>query len=371
MSLAFHTSPKTQKSLRERMARACARASFLNTRLLPIIWKHETVAWCGWSMRDSCAHVFHHFAWMDRYVDKDGLLFGYTNVDNLLANISAGQLRQIHWFKQNSGATKTSKNWSHMYGVGGWPNPGVWNGTAFTARQHTDQESGVMMHGGNVSPATKVLLSSHVRTMDISAASEFNVACLYDMVLTYDQCTLAITSTNFTNVLTAQRYIGGSDPGLSIMGCGNTTQTSNAVYDAFTYTSIGGVSQSIPSITSFGACADTATPGPTVPPSSCFESGSTGQGILSLPLVTGDSGAKQLNAVTMSAVGTPDQNNYILGFQLAWLPWQGTDNTHAYDYVKQAPSLPIIRDGAALTIAMLFVGATSIFWQAGFNVGWA
>lgn len=370
-----HMTSKTRSDDRthERMMQAVAKACYGVTRLMPVIYLHQIIGWCGWSMRLNCAIALRHKPWMRTWIDRNGLLCGFVDVDDLISKVTqSGNFRQLHWFKQNTGTSLTGLSWSHLYQLIGYPTPGSWSGTAYTARRHDDTELGALMHGGNVSPATKHLISGHVRVTDQTTMNEVQVMCLYDMVISYDNSTLLVTNQTFTNTLTAQRYISGGDPGLQIMGCGATAQVSNATYTSVKYTSIGGTSgQTVPSI-GLQQCPDSSTPSGTTPPSTCFAilNGSNVRGMLSIPLVVGDGGVKQIDSVQMSATVT-DANNYILGFQLAWLPFQGTDVMHAYDFVKQIPSVPRIRDGACLTVAMMFPpNASSVRWQAGFNVAW-
>lgn len=373
--VAAHTESKTRlyASRKERAARAVARAAYKVDRLLPIVFEHRMIGWCGWSRRDRAAIVLHHRPWMDSWIDRNGLLLGFPNVDALINAITnSGSLRQVYWFKQTNAVTPDRRDWAHTYAVGGWPAMGLYNGTAFTARQHDDTELGAMMHGGNVSPATKHVVSGHVKVMDVSTAAEYNVACLYDMVLSYDQCTYANTLTSFTNTLAPLRYVAASDPGLQIMGCATSTQAGTTAYSSLKYTSIGGTGgQTVPG-PALTQAFDSNTPGSNSYRTTCFaHSDGAVRGILTVPLVSGDSGCKQLDSVTMSA-STAEGGNYILGFLLAWMPFQGADNTQPYDFVKQIPSVPQVRDGACLTYAiMLSVNGTSESWQANVNVAWA
>jgi hypothetical protein len=375
VNLAIHTESKTRLhvAVKERAARAAARAAYMVDRLLPIVFEHRIIGWCGWSRREQASIVLHHKPWMDTWIDRNGLLLGFPTVDAIInAVTNSGSLRQLHWFKQSNAATPNIRNWAHTYDLGGWPAPGAWNGTAFTARKHDDTELGALMHGGNVSTATKHVISGHVRTQDNTGTLEMNCACLYDLVLSYDNCTYAITLTSFTNTNTAGRYISGGDPGLQIMGAAASTQTGATSYTSVKYTSIGGTGgQTVPGPTLLQP-TDSNTPGNNVLRSTCFAYTSTNaRGILTVPLVSGDSGVKQLDSVTNSAT-TAEGAHYILGFLLAWMPFQSTDNTHAYDFVKQIPSMPQVRDGACLTFALMLAnGSTSENWQAGANVAWA
>lgn len=373
---SVHTIRRTEHAPGEhaRVYQAIANCAYGNTRLLPVIWKGRIIAWGGWSWKKMATVFFEHKPWMKTEIDEHGLYCGFTTVDDIITmwTTNAGG-RQLFWFKALTASVVLG--WSHLYGVAGSPGAGAWSGTAFTARQHSDAEVGALYHGGNVSTATKHILSGFVRTTNPNTG-ELYVFCLYDMVISYDQCALSTTPTSFTNTLTAQRYNGSGLLGLSIMGCHNSAPAGTQNYSALTYTNQAGTTaQAVPSIASFSQFSSASTPGPGIEAMSCFAlTNSNVRTVLSLPLVNGDTGVRKLESLTMGATNT-DTHNYILGFQLAWCPTHVSgEDTYPFDLTTQIPSLPRIVDGACLTLAMSSpggVGGAALNWHGGFNVGWA
>lgn len=378
ISPAIHVESKTRASdaIKQRVILACARAARGVGRLMPVIYEGRIIAWLGWSLRENCALWTMHHAWMRALIDKNGLLCSFNSVDDLINNVTNnGQMRQLFWFKWH-GSASTVSSWSHLYTLGGFPNAGVFNGAAATARQHTDGDVGALMHGGNVSPKTKHVISSFTRAeMTSVTITETFVSVLYDMVLSYDQSVFTTPSgtLTFTNTLPAQRYIGAGDFGLQIMGCQHTLTSGGLRYDAFKYTSIGGVAGQTCPTTLFQPPGTTA-PSAGAAPVTAFgqlDASSGLETLLNAPLVNGDTGVKQLDSVNYTEGNTSDTLDFILGYQLAWMPiYGGFDYTYAHDYVKQIPSLPRVRDGACLTFAMHFVGGSANKWHGGVNVAW-
>ena len=360
LSPVIHTASKVRPLLRELAARDAAAACCQSgtDRLLPIIWRGDLIGWCGWSHLEQAAVVLRPADW----------LAGFPSIDSIIYNVTVNQqMRQLFWFKSSLGGSPSGLTWLHLFQLGGWPTAGVWNGTAYTARPHDDTEIGAIYHGGNVSPATKHILSGHVRTQDINTQTVTDVFVLYDLVLSYDQCTVTSVSTNFINGSPPARYIGAGDPGLQIMSCGNPVATGGATFTTLKYTNIGGsAGQTVP--VTLVTNVD-VTPTTTLPPATAFNyTNSNQRGVLCAPLVSGDSGVKQLDSIAMSTIQT-DKINYILGYLLAWMPARGTDAMHPFDFVRVLPSLPRIRDGACLTFAK--AASTSVVWQADLCVGWA
>jgi len=369
---AIHVARRTRTSDHdlERVARNVAKNAYAVGRLMPIVYEGRIVGWCGWSFRENCAVTLHHKPWMRTWIDRNGLLLGFPSVDDIINQVTNnGSLRQVLWFKSNYGTAATANAWCHYYAVGGYPCAGLWNGTTFTARRHDDTEQGAMMHGGNVSPKTKHLLSTGFFS-GATASSDNPVAVLYDMVISYDACVVTSTPTNFTNTNTALRYIGAGDPGLQIMNCANSALTGLINFTTYKYTSIGGTAgQAVP--VTMVEMSDSTVPSDGTPAITAMGLLNTNlRSVLNAPLVNGDSGVKQLDSLTMASTVT-DTINHILGFQLAWFHASGgTEARHSFDFVTGANALPQIKDGACLTLAMM-LEVVGHQWNANLNVGWS
>jgi hypothetical protein len=357
---------------RRRMVNAVRRAAVGLPRLLPVVYRGHIIAWCGWShvLRESVA--FEHRRWMEKHIDKNGLLFGYSHVDDIINNVTANnQIRQFMWVKVNTDNTPTVA-WTHTFNLQGFPGVGTMTGTALAAQQKSDTTAGAMMHGGNVSPATKHLIASWAKLDTSASATDPSVTLLYDMVLTYEQCVNSTSLQSFTNGSAAQRYIGAGDPGLRIMSCYGATAANQTNFSQVRYTSITGTAPEhvvVPGSTmTTPAVSSPPTTGAGAVSAFGMNSGSV-RSILETPLRNGDAGVKQLDDYTMGATNT-DVINFILGYHLAWIPQQIGDWTWQFDWVKQAPSLPRIRDGACLTHAVYSAGGNG-FGMGGHVVGWA
>lgn len=320
----------------------------------------ELIAWMGWSQVKNAVYAFKHKRWYDAYIDDIGLLFGFPTVDALIVDAtSSGKYKRYDWYKWAFTSSPLTLNWVHWWTVDGFPAGGLWNGTAYTAKQHSDADTGAINHGGNVSTDTKHLVSGTLRGGS-NVVTDYAMFCLYDMVISYDQCTLSNSATPFTNTLTAQRYVGSGLPGLQIMGGINTTTTGTTGFGAFTYTAANGTTGvGVPGIAAnFIIPIDTA-PSAGLPGATCFQYAS-GRGVLTLPLRVGDSGVNKLESVTFNAT-TTDQINFILSFPIAYfVRTAGTEWTYMHDFVKQT-MLPRIYDGACLTFASMLLGGTSFF----------
>ena len=358
---------------RRRMLKKVCEAAVGLPRLLPVLYRKQCIGWAGWSHVLQQSIVFEHKPWMEKHVDDNGLLFGYSHVDDIILNVTTnGQIRQVFWIKPNTDNTPTVA-WTHTWNMQGFPAVGAMTGTALAAQQKSDTTTGSISHGGNVSPATKHVLGSWLKLDTNAQASDPQLVLLYDMVLTYEQCTNSSSLQSFTNGSAAQRYVGASDPGLRIMGCYGANAANLTTFSQIRYTSITGTAPE--NVVVPGAAM--STPGVSAPPStgagavSCFgmSTGTNVRSILETPLRNGDAGVKQLDDYTMSASNT-DILNFILGYHLAWIPSQQGDWTWSYDWVKACPSLPRVRDGACLTHAVYSAGARG-FGMGGHVFGWA
>lgn len=344
------------------------------TRMMPVIADGEVIAWAGWSARRGGVLVFEHKPWMRHWLDRWGCFLSFASVDDMINQITSNlQFKQCFFFKDpNLSGTVTANHWSHLYNLTGWPAAGVWNGTALTARQHNDQEVGAIMHGGNVSPKVKCVISGTGRE-GATASTDVHVYCLYDQVLSYDQCVNSNTLQSFTNTLAPQRYISGAGaPGLQIMASASTAIANTTSFSSIKYTNVGatppaGIAVPGATLTTF---PNSSVPGPGVPAISEIAIANTNtRTVLTTPMRNGDSGVCQLDSYTMSASNT-DAINWMLSFPLGWFPnYLGTDTMYPYD-LKNIAAVPVVQDGACLCFAAYFADAQATLIECRINVAW-
>lgn len=283
--------------------------------------------------------------------------------------MQAGRTHSVRWTKTTGG---TANNWYDLWPTGTYPAAGTYAGAALTAVQFTDQSTGAMWHGGDVSPSEK--RATYLESVS-SLTSTTPTLILYDRVLTYEACPISNVNQVFTNGLAAQRYVGVGEPGLKVMVTAQTTlgATANA-YTQLQYTDQNGNTlQSMPVtgpinvITSAGA--PTATQGARVV-SPCVAAGTLAIGPY-LPLAAGDTGVRLLDNVTSSAANTGTLA-YVLGYPLAMLPIQnGSTPTLAMaDQVMQLTSFARVLDGACLALMAHLPSGTSSTYNGRLDVAW-
>lgn len=368
-----HTESKTRDgdAIRQRLLKAVIAAAPGTSRFMPVLHRGRCIAWAGWSEIRKRVLVLDHKPWMRTWVDRNGLLCGFTSVDDLINNVTTnGKLKQSFWFKSNFSTALLTNHWLHYYVLGGWPAGGTFSGTALTARAHDDTDPGAIMHGGNVSTATKHIISGWVRSNSVASVDAYTFV-VYDMVITYDNCVMSSASQPMVNVTTAGRYIGGSDPGLQIMGCQSNAWTANTSYTNIKYTNIASTAGQLVATPSLTTPVNNVTPGAgTAAVSAMAVTVTNVRSILSPALQNGDSGVKQIDSFQMGALNT-QTTCFILGFQLAWMPCHGgIDNVYANDFVKMG-DLCRVRDGACLTVACYSPTASQRAASMGLNFAWA
>jgi hypothetical protein len=297
------------------------------------------------------------------------LWMGYTTYDDLISELSAGKRFADQWAKAFASAP-IANNWYDLWPCGGNPQAGTYPGAANTAVQWDDTAVGAFLHGGNVSPDTK-----HVLTSLGNANLTTPTIVLYDRVLTYEACTISNVNQVMTNGLAAQRYIGAGQPGLKVMVTAQTAlgATANA-YTQLQYTDQdGNVLQSMP--TAFGVNVITSAAAPATTNGARVVSPISGVGA-TVPLGTfmqlaaGDTGVRLIDNYTHSANNT-GTIAYVLCQPLVYIPVQAAGQATLFDNVQQLASLPRIYDGACLSFMVYTPTASGGFNPNGrFEMGW-
>ena len=208
-----------------------------------------------------------------------------------------------------------------------------------------------MPHGGNVSPAVKVL--SNASAFSAAATTAPMVYMLYDMLACYTISSVTTTGPqNFTGQAPWPRYANGAGvraflvPSI-VMGAGTPTVQ-------LSYTNQNGVAgQLTPSAQSLPVINTTAPMG-SIPYSG------TGLGKYGpfLPMAPGDSGIQSVQSINFSATMTTGCMVLVICRPLALIPVTTVGVAGERDFINMLPSMPTIFDGACLNW-MCYAGAAN------------
>lgn len=300
-------------------------------------------------------------AWIEGAYGNAVKVWATTGIDAIINAFTVnGQQYSSHFSSLNSNATNATTKWFDMFPVG--PNGGLYNGTAFTARQCTDTDFGSIPHGGNVSPKVKMLTGGYFIDQQST-----NIVLLYDRVLTYDSCTISTSVANMTNTLSAQRYIGGSQLGLCIMPTIQSALSGGSNLAALTYVNQSGTSHTVPSPTLLQGNTGAVSAGVNQAAMIAY-SLSGGSGPVFLPLAAGDSGVQSITSFQMNATVT-GSICFALVHPIAWLVGPATGQGAEYDFLRQVSACERIYDGACLDFVQFgngsfpeFTGALDFVW---------
>lgn len=309
-------------------------------------------------------------AFLDR-AQGEKLYCAFTSFDAILAATGLGKaLDAIDWSKAWSGNPVVGNYYDFWPGTG-QPNSGLLTGSAFTALPHTDADAGAILHGGNVSTDTKNLLAAYPMATAGASAPTFY---LYDRVLTYEACTFnAATLQAMTNTLPALRYVSGA-PGMRAFIAAQTVNGATAAQlSGLTYVDqAGNTAHAMPTTPSANFIASAAAPATLNAARLNCPAVSAGTVPYSkfLLLASGDQGMRSITNYTTTAANT-GTNYFCLCRQLAVIPCPfPIGSTGIIDFVQGIPNLPIILDGACLSMLALAPVATAANLACGLGVAW-
>lgn len=274
--------------------------------------------------------------------------FAWTSYDNIIASLAAGKSWPAQYAKTPT-SNGVANNWYDYWPVTGNPTAGSLAGAANTAVQVSGTTAGALNIGGDVSPESKYLLGAW------GVASAGTPTYMFvDRVLTYDSNAHTNTVNQaMTNGVAAQRYIGGSLPGLQIGCVVDTVQGATATnLTQLQYTDqAGNTLQSMPTTPTVtfipSAAAPTATLGSRV--IAPITSGQTVSYGPWLPLANGDTGAQLIANYTTSSANT-GTFAFPMCYPLAFLPCPVAGVPGYVDMVFQFPGLTRLYDGAAVNV---------------------
>lgn len=280
-----------------------------------------------------------------------------STFDGFLGATAASKYKFLYWSKAAT-TNAVANNWYDLWRVDGSQPAGAYGGAAFTAVQFSETTSGSILHGGNVSTDTKYLVwalswvNSNTPTM-----------LLTDRVLTYEACAFnAAANQAFTNVLAAQRYISTGDPGLLFSTTCQTVE--NATASAFTriaYTDdAGNTGQLIPTTGPLNVIVSAAAPTSTLGARVVAPTTAGNTVVVSpfMPLAAGDTGVRKLEDFTTSAANTGTLC-FVLHQPLAWMPLSTAGPSVDAGMLIPRALVPIIKDGACLSLFAYAVAANN------------
>lgn len=292
---------------------------------------------------------------------------GIAVYDDIISSLAAGQGFRSNFSKAHTTAPVIS-NFTDLWPVAGNPGPGAYGGTALTAKQFTDATAGAIYLNGNVSPATKYLLAAAA----VSSGTQPTLI-LYDRVLTYETNSFVASSQTFTNTLTAQRYNGSGLPGLNAAVTTQTVfgATTNQI-SALTYTNQAGTTaQAMPTTRACFTIASAAAPTTALGARLVCPCDTGGTVLWSqyLPMASGDTGVRKLEAFTCSAANTGTMC-FVLLREMMWIPLGTAGLPTQIDNVLQIGGLDRIYDGACLSMLAYWPSATASTFNGYIKAVW-
>lgn len=361
ISPAVHTRKKTRFSLADEARALLLAADSVRymDELLPVIFGGKVIG--SVYGKDGNAWISPH--------DFSGFPGGYYDVK---ASFNAGRSFQAV-YNINGSAGANANRWSDL-----WPcqlaqgAANAYSGTASTARQFTDVSSGAIPHGGNVTPAVKVLAGYHL--LSTGSSTPGCAFMLYDRVLSYDENPITATLTTMTNTLTAQRWVGSGLPALRICMTAGKTVTGATVSDlsSLIYANDAIVGSRTMPTTRTIIIAGTSTPSATQPADLIAFDTSNGEYGPFLPLQATDIGVSSITSYQCTANNT-GTITFVLMRPLCIMVAQPTGIASLIDGVTERFLMRRIYDGACLGFlvrppnqagdAGTYSGRLSMVWQ--------
>lgn len=292
---------------------------------------------------------------------------GFDSYDDLIAKITLGQKYTVNFARSPS--TAVTANYADLWPCGGG-DPGLYSGTAYTARQFDESTVGALYHGGNKSPATKHLISAWA-----TFTATTSTVILYDRVLCYEACAFnANVLQSFSNPVAAARYVGSGDAGLRLMVTAQSTLgATQSVFNQLNYVGMDDQAYACPTAAALNVRTTVAGPNATtvaVIAAPMFSAASTISRGFYMPLASGSNGVKSLVSYATSAANTGTLC-FALVRPLAVIPIASSTVVTLVDAVQQIGSLERIIDGACLSWLLFSSSTNAAVVQGGFDVAWS
>ena len=229
-------------------------------------------------------------------------------------------------------------------------------------KAYNDTEQGAICHGGNVTPATKHILSAgHV--MGQAAAANVQQLMILDVLGCYPRIDTSLTTEQaLTTVTTLPRYTTGVGVRAYLV---LTSAMAGAPGLTLKYTnSVGLAGQGLPTTVTCGG-------GSSIANWICHTATDCGP---FLPLAVGDLGIRSVEGIKLATAAVAGTAALVLARPLAVLQNNiSADYPQDRDYFYQVPSLPRVYDGAYLAMLAYTGSAVPVLFgqQGGYiNLGW-
>ena len=297
---------------------------------------------------------------------------GFTSMDDLINKVSTtGNFYRADWNKNFLPTTAAAAGEWHCL-VNGAGNPAaasIYNtGTnlAFQATSDSTAGAGGLLHGGNVSPATKHILNASAFSAAVTTAP--CILMLVDMLGFYRVTSVTtITAQATNNTVTLPRYTSGAGVQAFAFNNNATALGAGTPNISLGYTnSAGTASRATPAILPVGKTAAA---------NGLILYSGTGVGKYGpfIPLQAGDAGIRSIQTIQNSTSYVSGEYSVALCKPLLTLPITTQGIAAERDLVNQLPSMPQIQDGACLVWLMYSGAATPVnsAMYGHLDIGWA
>ncbi|MGL4648451.1 MAG: hypothetical protein ACRC1H_03510 [Caldilineaceae bacterium] len=276
---------------------------------------------------------------------------GFSSLDDLTSEITAGKFIRADWNKITGGSAYTAGRWYDFSGLAGTPVANAWAGTALawtTCTETTGNGTQIfgIPHGGNVSTDTKHILNAMAVTAVATGVP--GVLMFVDLQGYWPGITNNSGTAQTLTGTPTLRYASGA--GCRLFAVQTATNGATAQNIAVSYTDQAGntgntlpVTVAMTASTIVGHIGHSGTAANNYGPF--------------LPLASGDTGVQNVATVTMSAANT-GTFALCLARPLFTLPITTASVATERDLVNQLPSLPRIIDGACI-VPLFFAGAAT------------
>lgn len=280
---------------------------------------------------------------------------GFRNIKAYVDAYDEGKVRLSTWRKSPSQASATG-SWFDFSMSPGNPIPNYYASSPYVSAVLNGGEG--IFHGGNVAPATKHLKELMMLATVVTALPMPMILC--DYLLYYPFLDMGTNDDQpMTNSLTLPRYTDGE--GVQVMAVMTNPQVSGGAEFNFDYTNQDGAAKTsgivrCAGITAIGSLINTTR-------------ASAGSSSPFIPLADGDTGVRSIETFRMTSGSDVGLICLVLVKPIARSIIRGIDAPNEVDYLKDYPSLPVIKDGAYLNFignAQGSLSATAIHGTAEF-----
>lgn len=272
---------------------------------------------------------------------------GFANIREIVDAENGGKSKLASWRKAPTQTTGAGI-WFDLSMSPGNPVPNYYIGTPGVFSPLKRTTDGGLDHGGNVSPAKKMLRQFTALTVTAAATPLPIILC--DYLGHYPFLDESVTDEQFLDNSTAPtRWT--TDRSVKVMAVVVAGQTGGQSFK-ISYTNQDGVSGRVTPnhlmttqavngtiLSSAGAAVNSAGP--------------------FMTLQAGDTGVRQIDSVTFNGIGDIGLMALVLVKPLASFSIRGIDAACESDYLEDSPSLPIIADDAYLNMICLPSGTLS------------